>query len=152
MTDRDGPIFPVEPPRPQQSSVFWPPTTQAGKSAGVSSKLSLVSWAPPRDTMHAWPAGRDVGKSNSMELGPDEESCSEVAFAAVLSDMDMAGLSEEAMENSVAEVSDEVPQHPERWKTRVRRGVSLDSRRHLRGISTGLGRRRSDTSLSVLGH
>ena len=133
MTDGDGPVFPVEPPRPQRSSVFWPATTQAGKSARVSSKLSLVSWAPPRDTMRAWPVGRDLGKPNGMELGLDAESCPEVAFAAVLSDMGMTGLSEEARENSVAQVSDEVPQHPERWKTRVRGGVSLDSRGHLLG-------------------
>lgn len=58
------------------------------------------------------------------ELGLDERERSELVFAAVLSDMGMVGLAEDAWENPVAELSDDVrarvEQHPRRSEQRVR--------------------------------
>lgn len=59
-----------------------------------------------------------------MELGLDDESCSQLVFAAVLSDMGMVGLAEDAWENPVPVLPDDararVRQHPQRSESRVR--------------------------------
>jgi HD-GYP domain-containing protein (c-di-GMP phosphodiesterase class II) len=58
------------------------------------------------------------------ELGLDEAQQSELVFGAVLSDMGMVGLAEDAWENPIAELPEEararVRQHPERSEERVR--------------------------------
>ena len=58
------------------------------------------------------------------EMGLDEVERSALVFAAVLSDMGMVGLAEDAWENPVTELSDEVrarvKQHPQRSEQRVR--------------------------------
>jgi len=66
-----------------------------------------------------------------IECGLDAEECSELVFAAVLSDMGMVGLAEDAWENPVphlsATVRARVRQHPERSQTRVREIPHLES-------------------------
>jgi HD-GYP domain-containing protein (c-di-GMP phosphodiesterase class II) len=58
------------------------------------------------------------------EMGLDEVERSALVFAAVLSDMGMVGLAEDAWENPAPELSDEVrarvKQHPQRSEQRVR--------------------------------
>lgn len=59
-----------------------------------------------------------------IEMGLDADTCAELIFAAVLSDMGMVGLAEDAWENPVPELSDDVRarvrKHPERSQERVR--------------------------------
>jgi HD-GYP domain-containing protein (c-di-GMP phosphodiesterase class II) len=66
-----------------------------------------------------------------MEFGLDSHACSELVFAAVLSDMGMVGLAEDAWENPVASLDDDararVRQHPERSEVRVREIPHLES-------------------------
>jgi HD-GYP domain-containing protein (c-di-GMP phosphodiesterase class II) len=66
-----------------------------------------------------------------IECGLDAEACSELVFAAVLSDMGMVGLAEDAWENPVPELSDEVRarvrQHPQRSEVRVREIPHLET-------------------------
>ena len=58
------------------------------------------------------------------QLGLSQQECSRLVFASVLSDMGMVGLAEDAWENPVAELSDDVRkrvrQHPQRSEMRVR--------------------------------
>lgn len=58
------------------------------------------------------------------ELGLSDEECSELLFAAVLSDMGMVGLAEDAWENPaptlLPEVRERVERHPRRSEERVR--------------------------------
>jgi HD-GYP domain-containing protein (c-di-GMP phosphodiesterase class II) len=58
------------------------------------------------------------------ELGLSEAECSQLVFAAVLSDMGMVGLAEDAWENPVPELSEDVRarvrKHPQRSEIRVR--------------------------------
>jgi HD-GYP domain-containing protein (c-di-GMP phosphodiesterase class II) len=52
------------------------------------------------------------------KLDLNERDCSQLVFGAVLADMDMVGLAEDAWENPVAEPSDEVRnrvRHPHEW-------------------------------------
>jgi len=57
------------------------------------------------------------------ELGLSKTACSELVFAAVLSDMGMVGLAEDAWESPVAtlspEVRERVQRHPQRSEERV---------------------------------
>ncbi|MDA0329828.1 MAG: HD domain-containing protein [Gemmatimonadetes bacterium] len=65
------------------------------------------------------------------ELGLNQQQRSELVFGAVLSDMGMVGLAEDAWENPVAELSDEVRarvrQHPQRSEMRAREVPHLES-------------------------
>lgn len=66
-----------------------------------------------------------------VEMGLDSEACSELIFAAVLSDMGMVGLAEDAWETPTPTLDEEtrlrVRQHPERSETRVREIPHLES-------------------------
>lgn len=66
-----------------------------------------------------------------IELGLDAEACSQLVFAAVLSDMGMVGLAEDAWENPVPVLPDaaraRVRQHPQRSESRVREIPHLEA-------------------------
>ena len=69
------------------------------------------------------------------ELGLSREHCSELFFAAVLSDMGMVGLAEDAWENPTPTLSPEVRQrvqlHPQRSEEQVRFMQALWAKPHV---------------------
>jgi HD-GYP domain-containing protein (c-di-GMP phosphodiesterase class II) len=98
----------------------------SGKSfyAGLLEALTSVMGSAKGYLRDHGPTVAMLASRLGRELGLSEAECSEIFFAAVLSDMGMVGLAEDAWENPVLqlspEVRDRVEMHPRRSEARVR--------------------------------
>jgi HD-GYP domain-containing protein (c-di-GMP phosphodiesterase class II) len=99
--------------------------TEAGRAfyVGLLEALTRVMGAAKGYLHDHGPRVAMLASGLGAEMGLDEVECSALVFAAVLSDMGMVGLAEDAWENPTPTLSDEVRErvemHPRRSEERV---------------------------------
>ncbi len=107
--------------------------TESGRAyyAGLLEVLTVVMGSAKGYLRDHGPRVATLANQLGMRVGMTSEECSELVFAAVLSDMGMVGLAEDAWENPSPEldpaVRDRVRQHPQRSQQRVREIPHMDN-------------------------